>query len=162
MRLALNNNIKIKLIYIFLAIVLITMALILTKKNKLILINDKTHKKIASYSFKNNNLFSIEFIHSVNKNKIIEFYKFDNKKNIILYKTIYYSFGAGVETELENDEILTYGDDGSMIISNINKKIDDLVYIVGTVYSHILKINNEEIVLDKIFGKNTHIKFIIK
>ena len=138
------------------------MALIFTKKNKLILIDDKTNKLINSYTFLKDNTFSVEFIHSVNKSKIIEFYKFDNKKNIILDKTIYYNFGAGVETEINDNWNLTYGDDGSMIISNMNIKIDELIYIVGTVSDHILNINNDKIILNKLFGKNRRIKFIIK
>ena len=138
------------------------MAIILTKKNKLVLIDDKTNKPISVYTFLKDNSFSVEFIHSVNKSKIIEFYKFDNKKNIILYKTIYYNFGAGVLTEINDKWDLSYGKDGSMIISNMDTKIDELIYIVGTISDHILKINDREIVLNKLFGKNRMIKFMIK
>ncbi len=138
------------------------MAIILTKKNKLVLIDDKTNKPISVYTFLKDNSFSVEFIHSVNKSKIIEFYKFDNKKNIILYKTIYYNFGAGVLTEIKDKWDLSYGEDGSMIISNMDTKIDELIYIVGTISDHILKINDREIVLNKLFGKNRMIKFMIK
>ena len=80
-----------------------------------------------------------------------------------MYKTIYYNYGAGVETELENDEILSYGEDGSMIIDNINKKIDNLTYYLSDLYDHTLNINGDkEISLWDICGKNIIINIKIK
>ena len=105
--------------------------------------------------------FSIEFTHSVNKSLVIEYYRFDKDNNIYVYKTVYYNYGAGVPTNIKNDEILTYGEDGSMIIDNINQKIDNLNYYLSAQYDHILRINDgEAISLWEIFGtkKNIHIE----
>ena len=97
-------------------------------KNSLIIYNiddnNSNAKKVkVSYDITNDDFFSVEFIHSVNKSPVIEYYKIDKEKNIYIYKTIYYNYGAGVPTELSGDETLSFGDDGSMIIDNINKKI---------------------------------------
>ena len=49
-----------------------------------------------------------------------------------------------------------------MIIGNIEMKMHDLTYIVGTVYDHILKINGERIILNDLCGKNAKVHFSIK
>ena len=75
-------------------------------------------------------------------------------------KTVYYSFGAGVQTELEEGQHLEYGDDGSMIVSGFHKEIPDLIYIVGTVSDHIMVINGgEEISLSQLCGAREKVRF---
>ncbi len=138
------------------------MALFFFRSNKkLILIDDKTNIPLMMINLSNHKTFSVEFIHSVNKSKVIDFYTYDDNNEIIVYKTIYYNFGAGVETELIDKEKLTFGENGEMIISNINKTIHPLIYVVGTVYDHILKIGNISINLNNTFGRNRHIRFKI-
>ena len=48
-----------------------------------------------------------------------------------------------------------------MILSNINMKIDHMVYIVGTIYDHIMTWRGEEIVLNELCGKNAQVYFSI-
>ena len=130
---------------------------------RLIIYNYNSDTEIKEFNIKNNDYFSIEFIHSVNKSPVIDYYKFNDNNEIYVYKTIYYNYGAGVETELENGETLRYGDDGSMIIENINKKIDPLTYYLSSIYDHKLRISGgEEISLWDICGKNLIIKIEIK
>ena len=130
---------------------------------KLIIYNNSSNTIIKEFPININDCFSIEFIHSVNKSPVIDYYRFNGKNEIYVYKTIYYNYGAGVETELENDETLKYGEDGSMIIENINKKIEPLTYYLSNVYDHILKINDgEAISLWDLCGKNLIIKIEIK
>lgn len=130
---------------------------------KLIIYNYNLGNKIKEFDIKKDDCFSIEFMHSVNLSPVIDYYRFNDKNEIYVYKTVYYNYGAGVETELENDETLRYGDDGSMIIENINKKIDPLTYYLSSVYDHKLRINDgEEISLWDVCGKNIIIKIEIK
>lgn len=141
------------------------MAILFYKKNdkqRLYLYDDKTNQLLDIYEFDNDKTFSIEFIHSVNKSPVIDYYIVDDKNNIIVTKTTYYNFGAGVQTELNDNEYLEYGNNGDMTVNNINKIISPLVYIVGTVSHHTLNINNKDIILDDKYGKNTHIRFEIK
>ena len=129
----------------------------------LILYNNTLGTKIASFPINENSSFSIKFIHSVNKSPVIDFYKFDKDNNIYVYKTIYYGFGAGVETELEGNEILEYGNDGSMIVSNISKRIDSLTYYLSSIYDHTLKIDDQdEQSLWELCGKNIVIRIEIE
>lgn len=135
--------------------------LFVNNKKNLYLIDTSNNKTLGVYRFDNEYKFSVEFIHSVNKSPVIDYYEYKNN-NIYVTKTIYYNFGAGVETELENNEKLSYGENGEMIISDIDKIINPLIYVVGSVYDHILYINNDKIILNNLYGKNKHIKFEIK
>ena len=89
------------------------MAIFFKNNKALYLYDDKTNKLLYKIDFENaENTFSVEFIHSVNKSPVIDFYKFDNDNNIIAFKTIYYTYGAGVQTQLEGNETITDGENG--------------------------------------------------
>ena len=77
-----------------------------------------------------------------------------------MVKTVYYGFGAGVQTELEEGQTLTYGEDGSMIVTGFEKRIEDLVYFVGTVSDHVLTLQDgQEISLRSLCGKSAMVRF---
>ena len=56
---------------------------------------------------------------------------------------------------------LSYGENGEMILSNINMKIDHMVYIVGTIYDHSMIWRVEDIVPNELCGKNAQVHFSI-
>lgn len=113
----------------------------------------------AKYHVSQGDRFSIGFIHSVNKSPLIDCYEI-KEDGIYVEKTIYYGFGAGVQTELSEGEKLEYGPDGSMIVSGFDKRMDDLIYFVGTVSDHTLTINNGEgISLRDLCGRNSEVRF---
>lgn len=124
----------------------------------LILRNGKTGNILASYPMEEGGEFSVRFIHSVNKSPVEDRYRIENG-GIVVYETAYYSFGAGVQTELEEGQTLTYAEDGAMIISGFDKPIADLSYIVSPVYDHILLVNGEEISLRQLCGEERLVSF---
>ncbi|NLO99698.1 MAG: DUF1850 domain-containing protein [Clostridiaceae bacterium] len=125
----------------------------------LILKNGDTGKTLAVYRIDKGNEFSITFVHSVNKSPVTDVYEIRNGK-IYVVRTIYYSFGAGVQTEIEEGQTLEYGEDGSMIVSGFYRPMDNLSYIVGTVSDHILEINGSSIKLRELCGRNTTVHFL--
>ncbi len=125
----------------------------------LILKNGDTGKVITAFPLKDGDEFSVTFIHSVNNSPVTDVYQFRDKR-IYVVRTIYYNFGAGVQTELEEGQTLEYGRDGSMIVSGFNRPADNLSYIVGTVSDHTLKINGEVFSLRELCGRNTTIRFV--
>ena len=132
-------------------------------ENKELILYNMQGKEIKRFPIKNDGHFYVKFLHSVNMSPVIDYYNFNDKNEIFVYKTIYYDFGAGVETELENNETITYGDGGSMIISNIDKKISPLTYYLSSIYDHKLSIDdNEEISLWDVCGQNIIVEFKIK
>lgn len=133
------------------------------ENKKLILYNNVLGNEIASFPIGVNDYFYVKFTHSVNMSPVIDYYKFNKDNEIYVYKTVYYNYGAGVETELENNETLSYGPDGSMIIENIDKKIGPLTYYLSDIFDHKLSIaGKDEISLWDICGKNILINIVIK
>lgn len=127
---------------------------------KLILEDARTGEKYGDFPLRENT-FSVTFIHSVNKSPVSDIYEVRNGQ-IYVTGTVYYGFGAGVPTELTQYETLTFGDDGEMIISGMELKIPELIYVVGTVSDHILSVNGEEYSLRDMCGRNSAVKFKIE
>ena len=142
------------MIIIFAAVI----ALITNGGYYLVLRNGKTNEIFARYPVKNNDEFAVSFIHSVNKSMVKDVYEIENH-SIYVEKTIYYAFGAGVQTEILDGQSLDFGPDNEMIVSGFHMEMPNLSYIVGTVSDHILEINNEEISLRDLCGKNSIVRF---
>lgn len=156
-----------KLFVIILAIVIVAMAFLFIfhkeKPIKHLNIYSEAGYFIKSYDIEEGGTFSISFTHSVNKSPVTDFYKIDKENNIYLFKTVYYNYGAGVPTELENEENLTYGENGSMIIDGMDKKIDNLTYFLSEQSDHILTIIGKQVVsLWNDCGQNVTIKIRIE
>jgi len=139
-------------------VIIIAAAFLLTPHHYLTLRDRDTREIYARYPLEEGERFSIGFKHSINLSPVIDIYEIEDG-HIYVEQTIYYHFGAGVQTQLNEGETLTYGDDGSMIISNIHQLRDDVGYIVGTVYDHILTVNGQEISLRDLCGRNSAVRF---
>ena len=137
------------------------LAVFLLREPKLVLSNDETGKVYTRLPLKDGDSFSVTFRHSVNKSDVTEIYQ-RRGREIWLTGCVYYGFGAGVAEVLEPGWTLENGDNGEMIIGNIEMKMNDLTYIVGTVYDHILDINGEKIILNELCGKNAKVSFSIR
>ncbi len=127
----------------------------------LVLKDGGTGYEYARFPVPDGEEFSVGFIHSVNQSPVIDFYDVRNHE-IYVTRTVYYGFGAGVQTELNEGETLEFGSDGEMIVSGIDRKIDHLSYIVGTVSDHILTIGGREISLRELCGRNARVEFVIQ
>ena len=136
------------------------LAVFLLREPKLVLSNDETGKVYTRLPLKDGDSFSVTFRHSVNKSDVCEIYQLRGRE-IWLTGCVYYGFGAGVAEVLEPGWTLDYGENGEMIIGNIEMKMNDLTYIVGTVYDHILEINGEKIILNELCGKNAKVHFSV-
>lgn len=124
----------------------------------LILRNGDTGKALLAYPMGEGDEFSVTFVHSVNKTPVTDVYQIRSGE-VYVARTIYYSFGAGVQTEIEEGQTLEYGEDGSMIVSGFERRMDRLSYIVGTVSDHILKIGKKSISLRELCGRNATVRF---
>ena len=127
----------------------------------LVLSEQDTGRVFARIPLKDGDNFSVTFRHSVNKSDVTEIYQ-RRGNEIWLTGCVYYGFGAGVAEVLEPGWTLENGENGEMVIGNIEQKMYDLTYIVGTVYDHILDINGEKIILNELCGKNAKVCFSIK
>jgi hypothetical protein len=123
----------------------------------LVLQNSETGAVIAVFPVNDGEEFSITFIHSVNQTPVTDVYQIKSGR-IHVVRTVYYSFGAGVQSEIGEGESLAYGPDGAMIVSGFNRPMDRLSYIVGTVSDHTLEIGGEKISLRELCGRNTRVQ----
>ena len=139
-------------------IVIIAAAFFLTPHYFLTVRDRDTGELYDRYPMKSGDRFSVGFKHSINLSPVIDIYEIEGR-DIYVEETIYYHFGAGVQTQLNDGETLSYGEDGSMIVGNIHQLRNNVGYIVGTVYDHILTIKEEEINLRQLCGRNTAIRF---
>jgi len=135
-----------------------------TRQNGVLLeIRDaETGKVYGKWPLEENGEFAVEFIHSVNQSPVREFYRVENGI-IRLWAVRFFSFGAGMKSDLEGG--LSISRDGdAMVISGYKTTFKDgeLNYIVGTVSDHLLYINNETVSLRDLCGRNAHINIRIK
>lgn len=125
----------------------------------LILENPETGGLYGRFRLHTGDMFSVGFVHSVNKSPVTDYYEV-RSDGIYVVKTVYYGFGAGVQTELEGNEKLEYGEDGSMIITGFDRKIPDLIYFVGTVSDHTLVLRDKETIsLRGLCGRSAKVRF---
>ena len=127
----------------------------------LVLSDPQTDRVYASYPVEEGDVFTVEFIHSVNKSPVRDYYEC-RPDGIWNTQCVYYGFGAGVEEILLDGEELTYGDNGEMIVSGIDHRIDPLIIVVGTISDHILTIGGEEISLRDLCGRSSKVLFSLK
>lgn len=124
-----------------------------------------TGKLYARFRLNEGERFSVTFIHSVNKYPLTDVYEIYDQ-TIYVEECIYCAFGTGVETELNEGEILDHmyidRDDyrgTAMVVKNIHQDRSNVGYIVGTIYDHILTIDGEEISLRDLCGRNSAVRF---
>lgn len=147
---------------IFAATVIIVAALLLIRPTYLILSNTETGEIYEKWRISEVTTFEVEFIHSVNKTPVADIYE-TKDSTITLTATRYRGFGAGVPTTLEDGQKLEYDNMGNMIITGYDMALPKVSYVVGTVYDHILTINNEKTInLTQLCGKNSHVTFEIR
>lgn len=127
---------------------------------RLVICDRDTNQRYASYDIAPGEEFSISFIHSVNITEVTDVYYVDGK-TIVCDRCVYSSFGAGMPTEWEEDWQVSYEGD-KITIAGLDIRQEEVTYIVGTVYDHVLHLGGEDIVLNELCGKNAEITLKIR
>ena len=99
--------------------------------------------------------FSIEFVHSVNQSPVRETFRVKDRM-LVLESVRFYSFGAGVQSDLGEGQKLTRDGD-AMVISGFDFSLKKINLIVGTVSDHILFVNDKIISLRELCGRNAQV-----
>jgi len=139
-------------------IIAVIVILALRSGNYLVLRNGDTGEEFARYRISEGDEFSVTFIHSVNQYPLTDIYQIKDGK-IYVIRTIYSTFGAGVQTEIEEGQTLEFNENGEMVVSGFDMEMPYLSYIVGTVSDHTLTLNGEEISLRETCGRNSKVRF---
>lgn len=143
---------------IMLIITAAAVSLMFLSESYLVMYNYETGARYITDKAEDGMTFSVEFIHSVNQTPVKDTYIIESGQ-IKAHSTTYRSFGAGVQTALNEGETMTYDDEGNMVITGMNHTYDPLIYIVGTVSDHILELNGKEISLRDLCGRNARVVF---
>ena len=133
------------------AIILLTIILFKPIFPKLLI-----NKKV--FNIKNKE-FVILYTHSVNKGLVRDYYIIKSKY-IILSKTRFMSYGAGIPEPEKRQKFRETED--YIEISDINRKIDNLYLFVGTIANHKIEIDEKKIELKEIFKPQENIKIEYK
>ncbi len=107
-----------------------------------------------------NKKFIISYMHSVNKSKIRDFYFINKNNDIVLEKTRFVSYGAGIPEPKEGESFII--SDDYMEINNMNRTIKDLYLFVGTIANHTVMTGDKITELNKFFIPKTNIKIEYK
>ncbi|GHU17548.1 hypothetical protein FACS1894163_08590 [Spirochaetia bacterium] len=104
--------------------------------------------------------FAVEFIHSVNQTPVRDTFRIEGR-NIAPVSTLFYNFGAGMQTDLSEGQQLTRRGD-ALVISGFTQTFKELNFIVGTVSDHIFFFGEEKISLRDLCGRNAHLTFRVE
>ena len=80
----------------------------------------------ASYRVQPGEQVGLGFIHSVNLYPLLDVFQVGEDGVLYAETTIYYQFGAGVQTELNPGETFRVGEDGALIVDNIHQPFPEL------------------------------------
>ena len=130
---------KEKITLLVLSILLIIGGGILFSPSKTVLVisnrKNPNQRLYSSLAYKNG--FIISYTHSVNKGRVHDFYKCDEKEDaLVLQSTHFVSYGAGIPEPEETPGATFIALDDCYIISNINRIVPKLVMAVGVIADH--------------------------
>lgn len=145
---------------LFTAIIIIFIVLLFIPLFPRLVLNSVKNNKINMILKIDNKQFVISYTHSVNKGRVRDFYFIDKNGNIVLDKTRFVSYGAGIAEPEKNENIVITDD--YIEINNINRIIKNFYLFIGVVANHTIIIDDKIIELDKFFEPQTNIKIEYK
>lgn len=97
--------------------------------------------------------FSLSFIHSVNKRPVYDTLRvFED--HLVIVKSRYDSFGAGMPENSTSEGSLRVGSDG-WLEWTVNRRVPEVRFFVGWVANHTLRLKGREIVLTNLVEPGT-------
>lgn len=142
-------------------LILILITLFTPIKKQFTIINGNTGKFVYLDDIEKYKNFYITFIHSVNRTPVNEYYKIVDDR-IILYKTSFYSYGAGMSdgSDIPNS-IMTFNENG-LVQLDLYKEFNEITYYVGTFANHTLHFGDKELMLKDLLEPKSPAIFSIK
>ena len=126
---------------------------------KFIILNYNTNKILYLSNVNSGDRFNIAYTHSVNKSPVEDQFIIDNEYNIVLSKSIFKSFGAGILSTFNGSERFEFFEDRIEVSYN-NRKIDKLILSVGTIAGHRFMMNGKSIRLNELADPHTSVYFL--
>jgi hypothetical protein len=129
--------------------------------NKFTISDGKTGEVVYCGRIEDFEEFYISFIHSVNRTPVNEYYRIEDGK-FVVYKTTFYSYGAGMPDLSDNPGARIKFENGKVEIDNIDRSLNEFTILVGTVADHTLHGTTTNFELDKYVEPQNQALFKIK
>ena len=123
------------------------------------ILNYNTNQILYLSDVKYGDRFSIIYVHSVNKSPIEDQFIIDDEYNIVLSKSIFKSFGAGVPSSFGDGGRFEFFDD-TIVVSYDNRVIGKLVLSIGTIADHRFMKDGKNIRLNELSAPQSGICFL--
>ncbi|CRF31911.1 hypothetical protein BRSU_0452 [Brachyspira suanatina] len=149
-----------KKVIICIFVIVVIIALLFIPLFPRLVLNSVKNNKVNFIFNINKKEFLISYTHSVNKGRIRDYYIINTNNDIVLDKTRFVSYGAGMSDPQDNENIIITDD--YIEINNINKIIKDLYLFVGIVADHRIELDGKEIKLNTLFNPQVNIKIQYK
>lgn len=142
--------------YIFIIATLLIVALFFIPVNCLVLEHYQTGEILLLFNVQADDEFTVKWIHSVELTPWEEIFRIDDNNKIVLDRTRFQQFGAGVP---DSAGTKTEYKDGYIIFSGINQKMDLLPYGISSFAKHSFIFKNREYELYKLVKDGDRINF---
>lgn len=131
-----NKKLSDKRIPFLIAVLLIAFLFTTIRNEKVLVIEDIDNPKKVSLILEDGR-FSLGYIHSVLLTPAVEYFTVAEDNSLMLYKTIYESFGVGLPFSKEDGE---FEIDGDKFILKVERKFPDLNMRISPIPQHWLEI----------------------
>lgn len=108
------------------------------------------------------NGFAIGYTHSVNKGRVKDFYQVHEGRQLMLYKTVFVSYGAGIPEPSETEGAVFRVEADGYTIDGVNRLLPSLVMAVGVIADHSIIVGTNEFFLKDFFKPQTSLKFEVR
>jgi hypothetical protein len=127
----------------------------------LVLINEQSGQVLFCEPIGGDNEFALSFTHSVNQSMVTEYNKI--KKGEIYLKSLrFYTFGAGMPSEVGFGQTMRYEEDGAMVIEGFARHMPRLTYNIGRTANHTLHWQGLKIPLNTLDAPGQPVLFYVK
>ncbi len=111
--------------------------------------------------FREGLVFSIRYTHSVNKSPVIDEFRMERDGTVVLLRTVFFSFGAGIPTEAPPGAVMRTTAEG-IEIDGIEQRIAPFLLFVGTEAGHELILAGERVPLASIIPPQSTVRFTVR
>lgn len=124
--------------------------------------DDSSGKLVFAAPVQPGDSFSIQFIHSVHRTPINEFYQISEDHNMILSKVMYETYGVGNPSDITPGEKF-YMENGKLVIEGMDRVMDSILLRIGQVRAdHQLIIQGKRIHLAELNEPGSKVMIKVK
>lgn len=129
---------------------------------KVLSISDRKNPSDKVYSIKAVQGFEISYTHSVNKGRVHDFFTSTRNGDLVVDKTIFVSYGAGIPEPSETSGAIFIQLKDGYEITGLNRRMKQFVMAVGVIAEHSITLGQKEVFLKTLFAPQTSLIFRIK